>query len=198
MQIFGVTNKEHHGMLRYFWSGQFLLATFFFTHSFLFVLFFWESISIMFSLSLCSFSLCFSFYKLFYYIDTDEIPAFFLLLKNHIFIARSEDTIFIFHVSGRVRILVSPWLQRITRVSKSCVLCRNFISIYKINRTLHGRLGIRILSSRAESISHSFASLTRERYFQHSKKKICIPARPCNILYFKALIEILMGPGRMI
>ena len=38
-------------------------------------------------------------------IDTDEIPGFFLLLKNNIFIARSEDTIFIFHV----RILVSPW-----------------------------------------------------------------------------------------
>ena len=38
--------------------------------------------------------------KLFYYIDTDEIPEFFLLLKNHIFIARSEDTIFIFHVRG--------------------------------------------------------------------------------------------------
>ena len=36
--------------------------------------------------------------KFFYYIDTDEIPGFFLLLKNHIFIARSEDTIFIFHV----------------------------------------------------------------------------------------------------
>ena len=33
-----------------------------------------------------------------YYIDTDEIPGFFLILKNHIFIARSEDTIFIFHV----------------------------------------------------------------------------------------------------
>ena len=31
----------------------------------------------------------------YYYIDTDEIPGFFLLLKNHIFIARSEDTIFI-------------------------------------------------------------------------------------------------------
>ena len=27
-----------------------------------------------------------------YYIDTDEIPGFFLLLKNHILIARSEDT----------------------------------------------------------------------------------------------------------
>ena len=33
-----------------------------------------------------------------YYIDTDEIPGFLLLLKNHIFTARSEDTIFIFHV----------------------------------------------------------------------------------------------------
>ena len=33
-----------------------------------------------------------------YYIHTDEIPGFFLVLKNHIFIARSEDTIFIFHV----------------------------------------------------------------------------------------------------
>ena len=36
-------------------------------------------------------------------------------------------------------------------------------------------LGIRILSSRAESISHSFASLTRERYFQHSKIKFVSP-----------------------
>ena len=36
----------------------------------------------------------------FYYIDTDKIPGFFLLLKNHIFITRSEDTIFIFHVWG--------------------------------------------------------------------------------------------------
>ena len=50
-----------------------------------------------------------------------------------------------------------------------------FICIYKINRTLHGRLGIRILSSRAESIPHSFASLTRERYFHHSKIKFVSP-----------------------
>ena len=60
-------------------------------------------------------------------------------------------------------------------IKKSCVLCRNFISIYKITRTLHGRLGTRILSSRAERISHSFASLTRERYFQHSKIKFVFP-----------------------
>ena len=70
------------------------------------------------------------------------------------------------------------WLanyKRAVNKKKSCVLCRNFISIYIINRTFHGRLGIRILSSRAESISHSFASLTRERYFQHSKIKIVSP-----------------------
>ena len=34
--------------------------------------------------------------KDFYYIDTDEIPEFFLLLKNHIFIAPSGDTILSF------------------------------------------------------------------------------------------------------
>ena len=34
----------------------------------------------------------------FYYIDAYEILGFFISLKNHIFIARSKDTIFIFHV----------------------------------------------------------------------------------------------------
>ena len=38
-------------------------------------------------------------------------------------------------------------------IKKSCVLCWNFISIYKINRKSHGRLGKRILSSRAEILS---------------------------------------------
>ena len=64
----------------------------------------------------------------------------------------------------------------ISKMNKtSCFKSRHFINIYIINRTLHGRLGIRILSSRAESISHSFASLTRERYFQHSKIKFLSP-----------------------
>ena len=36
--------------------------------------------------------------KLNYHIDTDVIPGFFFLLKNHIFIVCIEDTIFIFHV----------------------------------------------------------------------------------------------------
>ena len=33
-----------------------------------------------------------------YYIDINEIPGFLLLLKNHIFTARSECIIFIFHM----------------------------------------------------------------------------------------------------
>jgi len=36
-------------------------------------------------------------HKRFYYINTSEIPGFFLLLKSRIFIVCSEDTIFIFH-----------------------------------------------------------------------------------------------------
>ena len=48
--------------------------------------------------------------KLFYHIDTDEIPEFFLLLKNYIFIARREDTEDTIFYLSRVRILVSPWL----------------------------------------------------------------------------------------
>ena len=47
-------------------------------------------------------------------------------------------------------------------IKKRCVLCRNFISIY-------------LSGSRADSVSHSFASLTRERYFQHSKIKFVSP-----------------------
>ena len=46
----------------------------------------------------------------------------------------------------------------------SCLLYRNFISIHKINRTLHGRMGIRILSS-----------LTGEKCFQHGKIKFVSP-----------------------
>ena len=48
---------------------------------------------------------------------------------------------------------------------KSCVLCRNFISIYNVNRTLHGRAGIRILSSRAESISSERSERVRDVLF---------------------------------
>ena len=46
----------------------------------------------------------------------------------------------------------------------SCLKSGHFINIYIINRTLHDRLGIQILSSHAESISHLFASLTRESH----------------------------------
>ena len=36
--------------------------------------------------------------NVFCYIDTVEMTGFLLLLKNHIFTAHSEDTVFIFHV----------------------------------------------------------------------------------------------------
>ena len=90
---------------------------------------------------------------------------------------RSEDTICIFHMWN---ISVSSWLLRWLakfqkRTQKCCVLPGNFINIYKINRTLHDCLGIRILSSRADSISHSFVTLTRERCWQHSKRKFVSP-----------------------
>ena len=43
-------------------------------------------------------------------------------------------------------------------LKKSCLLCWNFISTYIINRTLHGRLRIRILSSRADSMRDTFST----------------------------------------
>ena len=70
-------------------------------------------------------------------------------------------------------------------LKKSCLLCWNFISTYIINRTLHGRLRIRILSSRADSISHSWEILSAR------EDKIRIHARPCNILYVLSVCWIL-------
>ena len=74
-------------------------------------------------------------------------------------------------------LLFRKWILK-----KSRLLCGNFISIYKINRTLHGRLGIQILSSHAESISHKWVKQTSE-ILSALEDKIRIPARPCNILY---------------
>ena len=61
---------------------------------------------------------------------------------------------------------------------KSCVLCGQYL--YK-NRTFHGRLGIRILSSSAESISYK------------DKIKIRIPAWPWNILYLNLFTDFKLG-----
>ena len=68
---------------------------------------------------------------------------------------------------------VSPFSRGVifTRVRVSLAL----LSLRKNGGLLEVYLGIRILSSRAESIPHSFASLTRERYFQHSKIKFVSP-----------------------
>ena len=49
--------------------------------------------------------------------------------------------------------------------------------------------GIRILPSRAESISRSFASLTSWEILLALEDKNRIPAQPCNILYFITFIK---------
>ena len=86
----------------------------------------------------------------------------------------------------------------ISKMSKtSCFKSRHFINIYVINKTLNGRLGTRILSSSAESISHSerFASLTRGRYFQHSKIKFVSPrGHIISSISFAFKREIFLNP----
>ena len=52
-----------------------------------------------------------------------------------------------------------------------------FIGVYRRNRTLHGRLEIRIFSSRVEKIFYSFAALTCE-IFSNTPREISY-----NILY---------------
>ena len=62
-----------------------------------------------------------------------------------------------------------------------------FVGVYIINRTLHGRLEIRNFSSRVEKIFHSFAALTHEILFNTREEKFRISAQPCNILYLSFL-----------
>ena len=108
-------------------------------------------------------------------IGTDEIPRFFLSLKNHflaqavkiLFLSFTCENICVAMVTNMISQLQESFLLRCTASSFE-ILCRYFISVYEISRTLHGHLGIWILSSSAESISHLFASPTPKRYFQHS------------------------------
>ena len=86
------------------------------------------------------------------YIDIDEIPGFFHLLKNyHIFILHSEDTMLFFTCEDIAVVTVTKnkddyLITSFRSEYKSCVLPGNFNSIYKINRTLHDCLliGIKI------------------------------------------------------
>ena len=59
-----------------------------------------------------------------------------------------------------------------------------FICVYIINRTLHGRLEIRNVSSRVEKyFTRSLRSLVK--YFSTLEENFRISARSCNILYLK-------------
>ena len=108
----------------------------------------------------------------------------FLLYKHHtrwVFVRKLD--IFTCEnnmLSSRVKISPLLWLHNRSHLShQKTIKVKWFGSslhgVYIINRTLHGRLGIQILSSHAESISHSFALLTHERYFQHLKIKFASP-----------------------
>ena len=72
-------------------------------------------------------------------------------------------------------------------IKKSCVLCRNFISIYRINRTFTWPLG----DTNFIFECWKYFSLVR---LAHSweilsalEDKIRIPAQPCNILYIQRI-----------
>ena len=51
-----------------------------------------------------------------------------------------------------------------------------FIDVYKMNRTLHGRLEIRNFFSCIEEFFYSFAALTREIFFEHSRRNFVSPS----------------------
>ena len=73
----------------------------------------------------------------------DELPNFHIVTFSEL-----EEH------SGRFAAVSESDVENSSRGKKKNLLCWNFISTYIINRTLHGRLRIRILSSRADSISH--------------------------------------------
>ena len=69
----------------------------------------------------------------FYYIDTDEITGFFLLLKSHIFIACSEDTINFLSFTCEdigVAMVTTLILTFWNRKYKYCRLYFPFITLY--------------------------------------------------------------------
>ena len=65
-----------------------------------------------------------------YYIDTDEIPGFFLLLKNHIFISCSEDTILSFTREDIGVVMVTYIIFLFFRKYKYYCLYFSFITLY--------------------------------------------------------------------
>ena len=113
---------------------------------------------------------------IFYYIDTDEIPGFFLLLKNHIFIARSEDTIFSFTCED---IGVAMVTNMISQLQESFPLRRAGGSFeISFTKWLRGAKTVQL------PVTFSMSCQILTSILSALEDKIRIPARPCNILYF--------------
>ena len=76
-------------------------------------------------------------------------------------------------------------------------LLYSFVSIFILNRKLHGRLAMEIhvrnFSSHLEKyLTRALRSLVK--YFSTLKDKFCISARPCNILYFTKTTTVTVKP----
>ena len=97
-----------------------------------------------------------------------------------------------------IRVLVSFYsperqLTIFTRENITVEMVCYFIGVYIINRTLHGRLEIRNVSSRVEKyFTRSLYSVGK--YFQHSKRNFVSPR---NILYllFQIYIQYYLPVG---
>ena len=61
------------------------------------------------------------------------------------------------------------------------------VKIHIIKKKLHGRLEIRILSSRATNLSYSVSAATSWDKFLAREDQIRISKRPCNILYIHVI-----------
>ena len=101
--------------------------------------------------------------------------SLFYVIYGHIYFVKCRLTEFL--LSPSFLKVKGPWVKTWMKVMFVMQLqysgnqqirevLSNILGAFLIKRILHGRTGIRILSSSAESISHEWARLTRERYFQ--------------------------------
>ena len=83
----------------------------------------------------------------FYYIDTDEIPGFFLLLKNHIFIARGEDNIFLSFTCEDIGVaMVTNMISQLQESFPFLIEFSKFSRQTELLQTLWNRVNIFIFS----------------------------------------------------
>ena len=150
---------------------------------------------------------------LYYYINTSEIPGFLLLLKNRIFMARSEHTIFIFHMWGNwcchsywndhhcYSYIIPLKVLRYVAVWSKHHRCPTFGNLRKLVGSLRKIVkNVVIMSSLClcnkqnitcplVDMNFIFSCPTRHLSSRTLEDKIHIHARSCNILYVNKQLE---------